>query len=447
MLYYNRNIYKQIGFRDGVLEETCVSWNPWWADPAGITRLAGIPRQNVPALIAIFKLPHIKDIIGVRRSGKTTILYQLIQYLLGQQIPPGSITFLNFDDPHFIKAPFDDIQKTILKLHPATEYLFIDEIQQKEGWERWIRTLYDTKIVKQFIISGSSASLLTQDIGRVLTGRHISTNIYPFSFKEYLQFLNWKSWTPEFLSFNQNKILHYQLEYIREGGFPETLGLSKPEKQLIHTNIYNDILARDVASRHGSSFDIANMISYHLLSNVAKEYSSNSVAKATNLRIETAEKYLQYLQETLLLFSLPFFSYKTKTQFKQNKKIYAIDNGLRNAVAFTHSEDRGRLLENAVLLHLLRNSSQPYYWKDKSGKEVDFVVRTGNKITQLIQTCWQPKTSATIARETIAIREAARLFSMKKATIITEETEARERKENLVIDYIPFWKWALQETF
>ncbi len=426
-----------------MLEEAIRKWNPWWADIESIEKLSGVKRHITIDIKNTLELKQIKDVIGVRRSGKTTILYQIIKILEEKNISPKNIVFLNFDDTEIHVAPFDEIIKSIEKINPEVNYIFLDEIQQKEGWERWMRTLYDTNKFKQLFISGSSASLLSKDIGRVLTGRHITFTVFPFSFKEYLVFLGWDDFSKDFLEYNKNKILHHLTTYITGGGFPEIIGKDEYQRKIILTNIYNDILARDISARYNVSYDITRKISYHLLSNNSKEFSYRSIANAVDVSVETVEKYLEYLKESFIVLTLNVFSYKTKVQFKQNKKSYSIDTGLRNAVSFRFTKDLGRLAENIVFLELLRRGKDVFFWKDKKNHEVDFVIKEGLKPANLIQVCWDIKKEKTKKREIEGLLSAMDTFNIKEGIILTEDYEEITRHNKKAIKYMPIWKWLL----
>jgi predicted AAA+ superfamily ATPase len=201
-----------------------------------------------------------------------------------------------------------------------------------------------------------------------------------------LKFIGWEKFDIDFLKYHKNKVLHYQDVYIKNGGFPETIGKTDSERNIILTNIYNDILSRDISSRFGVSYDVIKKISYHLLSNISNEFSYRSIANSTGFSVETIEKYLGFLKESFMVLTLDFFSYKTKIQFKQNKKVYCIDTGLRNTVSFRFSEDVGRLVENVVFIELKRRGKDVYYWKDKTGKEVDFLIKEFSDILGPLET-------------------------------------------------------------
>ena len=427
-----------------MLEASIRNWNPWWAESGSINKLSGVQRDITSDIQKTLEIKHIKDIIGVRRSGKTTTLYQIINILQNKEIDPKNIVFLNFDDIEVNAASFDEIMKAVEKINPDVSYLFLDEIQQKTGWERWIRTLYDQGRFKQIFVSGSSASLLSEDIGRVLTGRHVTFTVFPCSFKEYLRFIGWNTFSNEYLSHNKNKILHHLQTYIMGGGFPEIIGKNEFERKTILTNIHNDILARDISARYNVSYDITRKISYHLLSNNSKEFSFRSIANAVDVSVETVEKHLQYLEESFMILTLPVFSYKTKIQFKQNKKSYCIDTGLRNAVAFRISEDLGRNAENIVFLELLRRKKDVFFWKDKKQHEVDFIIKEGLKPTMLIQICWNVTNEKTQQREIDGLRSAMETFKLKEGIILTEDFEKVEKHNGRKITFIPLWNWLLK---
>ena len=426
-----------------MLEESIRKWNPWWAESESIEKLSGVKRYITEDIKKTLKLKQIKDIIGVRRSGKTTTLYQIIKILEENGEKLKNIVFLNFDDTELNSASFEEILKAIEKINPETKYLLLDEIQQKNGWERWIRTLYDTNKYAQIFISGSSASLLTKDVGRVLTGRHLTFTVFPFSFKEYLIFIGWKDFSKDHLEYNKNKILHHLTKYIYGGGFPEVIGKNEFERKITLTNIYNDILARDISARHNVSYDITRKISYHMLSNNSKEFSFRSIANAVDTSVETVETHLEYLTESFILLTLNVFSYKTKIQFKQNKKSYCIDTGLRNAVSFKFSEDFGRLAENIVYLEILRRGKEVFFWKNKNHQEVDFVIKDGLKATQLIQVCWDLNNKITKKREIEGLLSAMEKFNLNSGIILTEDYEESEKYNHKDIKYKPLWKWLI----
>ncbi len=426
-----------------MIEDAVRKWNPWWASTEHINSLTGVKRDITGDIAKKDSLHQIKDLIGVRRSGKTTIMYQLIKNFIERGIKAKNIVLLNFDDPEISSSSFDVILNAIEKINPDIEYLFLDEIQQKAEWEKWTRMLYDTKRFKRIFVTGSSASLLSQDAGRVLTGRHLTFSVFPFSFREYLMFFGWENFDKDFLEHNKNRVMHYLESYIKYGGFPETLGKNEFESKAILTQMYNDILSRDISSRFNVSFETSKKISYFLLSNIAKEFSYRNIAGTLNISVETAEKYLNHLTEAFVFIVLDCFSFKIPVQFKQNKKIYCIDTGLKNAVSFKISEDRGRLCENIVLIELKRKGKEVYYWKDEKKREIDFLTRDGTEITSLIQVCIDISNEKTRKREIDSLMEGMKQFKLSNGLVITENYEGEEKINGKKISYAPLWRWLL----
>ncbi len=426
-----------------MLEDGIRRWNPWWADSGSAAALSGVDREITSRIMAATGMPHVKDVIGVRRSGKTTAMYQVVRLLITGKAEPKDVVFLNFDDPEISASPFEDIQKALARINPEIKFLFVDEVQQKQGWEAWVRVIYDKKAFSQIFVTGSSASLLSRDLGRILTGRHLTFVVFPFSFREVLRFSGWSRFDADFLLYNKNRILHHFSEYVRNGGCPEALGRTDAERKIILTNAYVDILARDICARYGVSLGGVEKVSYHLLSNVAKEFSYRSVSRATGLNFATVEKYVDFLRESFLLLTLDFFSYKTKVRFRQNRKAYCIDTGLRNAVSFAFSEDIGRLAENAVLVELKRRGKEVYYWKDKSGREIDFLVREDLKVKELVQVCWDVGKSSTKKREVEGLLAGCSEFKLTAGIVLTEDAEGEEKIGGITVKYVPLWKWLL----
>jgi len=409
------------------MKTSIMKWNFWWSNPEKLNEFEWVERDILKHTISLMESPHIKDIIGVRRSGKTFLMYQIISHLIQAGVKPGEILYLNFDDPEF-----KEVKKTIstaLEIKPEIKYVFLDEIQNIPEWEKEIRVYYDRKEFKQIFVSGSSASLISRDVGKTLTGRHITIPVTPFSFKEFLSKHNVDYEDP----FQKEKVAHYLELFLQEGGFPETLSGKVVTKEPILINTYNDILLRDVVSRFNADSEIAKKLAYYLMTNIGNPFSENSIAKTINVHNETVKKYLSMLSEVFLFYYIRQFSWKVKAQLKKDMKCYSIDNGLRNAVSFKFSTDSGRLAENIVLAELKRKEQEVYFWKGK--KEVDFIVREGNKLTA-INVAY---TDTPHKRETEGLMEFKERYSDPKLNLITKELEQTEEGVN----YIPLWKWLL----
>ena len=411
------------------MREAIQKWNVWWENHQEIKKFTGMERTILPQIITDLKIPHIKDIIGVRRCGKTVLMYQIISSLIDKNIDPKNILYLNFDDPELIDM--EETIKTSLHINPDISYVFLDEIQNVKEWERKVRVYYDRKKFKQIFVSGSSASLISRDIGKTLTGRHITNTITPFSFKEYLKKYNINN--PMDIS-KREKVIHYLETYLKNGGFPETIGTDSLTSKTILIDLYNDILSRDILSRFDADLKIIKQIGYYLMTNIGSIFSYNSIARALNLHYDTVKKYIPYFEEVFLFFIIPYFSWKTKETVKKDMKCFSIDTGLRNAVSFKFSEDFGKLSENIVLIELKRRNKDVYFWKGK--KEVDFIIREENKLTAINVTY----TDNIPNREKKGLLEFKEKYKNVDLVIITKELETTDENK---IHYTPLWKWLL----
>ena len=411
------------------MKESIQRWNIWWEKPKEIEKFIGTQRTALPQMLSELKIPHIKDIIGVRRCGKTVLMYQIISNLIKKNIDSKNILYLNFDDPELIDI--EEAIRTSLYINPDISYVFLDEIQNVEEWERIIRVYYDRKKFNQIFVSGPSASLISRDVGRTLTGRHITKILTPFSFEEYL--LQHKIENPADIS-NREKVIHFLEIYLKNGGFPETIDADNLTSKTILVDLYNDIISRDIVSRFDVDLDIVKKIGYYLMTNIGTHFSYNSIARALNLHYDTVKKYVPYFEEVFLFFVVPFFSWKIKTTVKKDMKCYSIDTGLRNAISFKFSEDLGKLVENLVLIELKRRGRDAYFWTGK--READFVIRQGSNLTAMNVTY----TNEISKREKEGLLEFREKYKNAKLVIITKELE---QTDNDKIKYVPLWKWLL----
>jgi len=409
------------------MRESIQRWNIWWENPQEIKKYIGTERTTLLQIQRELKIPHIKDIIGVRRCGKTILMYQIISTLMKDNIDVKNILYLNFDDPEL--TDLEETIKTSLHINPDISHVFFDEIQNVKEWEKTIRVYYDRKKFKQIFVSGSSASLISRDIGKTLTGRHVTTILTPFSFQEYLQ--QQKIEKPTAIS-NREKVMHYLENYLKNGGFPETIGTDQLLSKSILLDLYNDILSRDIVSRFDADLDIVKKIGYYLMTNIGVLFSYNSIARALNLHYETVKKYVPYFEEVFLFYVVPFFSWKIKTTIKKDMKCYSTDTGLRNTVSFKFSDDLGKLSENIVLIELKRRGKEVYFWKEK--REVDFIVRQDSNLTAINVTF----TDEIAPREKEGLLEFKEKYKNVHLVIITKELEQTDADG---IQYIPLWKW------
>lgn len=386
-------------------------------------------------------------IVGPRRSGKSTIMYQLIKRLIDGGVPRENTLHVNFEDPRFygelnpqFMSKLFDAYMMILR-PKGKVYIFLDEVQNVAGWERFVRFLVDQQR-HAIYITGSSSSLLSKELGTLLTGRHLDLTIYPLSFGEFLFFKGIKLDNQLDLLSQKTKIRRLVGEYMRWGGFPAAV-LGK-NKQEILLNYMGDILSRDIVERYNiKKVDNLKTLSKYYMTNCASLISFNSIKGFINMPVDTVERYSEYLNNAFLFFYLKRFSYFLKEQEKNLRKVFCIDSGLRNAVSMGFSEDRGKVLENIVFLKFLQKGNEVYYWKDKQGYEVDFIVVEGGKVTGVYQVSYSVREARTKTRETNALIRALICFDLKEGTIITENQEMEETLKGFRIRYMPVWKFLL----
>ena len=404
-----------------------------------------------------FNSPHIVDILGVRRCGKTYYMFQLISELLNSGIPKSNILYINLDDDRLQPLNGDELHlliETFYEFHEDSDnyklYLFLDEIQNMPDWEKWAKSTYDKHENIKIVVSGSNASLLSHDMSTLLTGRHVTTRMFPFSFSEFLDFHEIK-YQLKTLRYSKKKTLVKKMfnEYLENGGFPEVTYYPDLGQRELLQSYFDDIIYRDIISR----FNIRNpqvfkQLSIFCISNIAKPHTFNSLrrlfANYTSLSTDTIINYLSYLEDAFLLFSVSHYDHSMKKQINKPKKLYCIDTGMINAVSFRFSDNLGQLYENLVFLQLKRSNHEMYYWQSAKGHEVDFVIKEGLKASQLIQVCFDVSDAETKSREIRGMVKGLNYFDLSKGTIITSDSFHEEIVDGKMLRYVPLWYWLLE---
>jgi predicted AAA+ superfamily ATPase len=375
-------------------------------------------------------------ITGVRRCGKSILAFLLT---LNKQA-----AYVNFEDERLqVEAKdLNLILEAIASLKGEVEFIVFDEIQYINGWERFVSRLLPTR---KIIITGSNARLLSKEFATYLSGRHIDYELFPFSFREYLKFNNF---TPNvYLTRDISKTRELLKEYIKTGGFPLTFKLGR---NFLVEN-YKDIVERDVIQRYKVKYEkVLKELAKYYISTVAREISFNKLKNILNVKsVQTIKNYSEFLSNSYLIFFLEKYSPKLKLQMISPKKVYCIDNGFVEAMSFKASEDFGRLMENLVAVELMRRKSywfknqEIYYWKDYQQNEVDFIVKEGEKIKQLIQVTYASSKNEIETREIKGLLKASELLNCKNLVVITWDYEDEITIENRKIIFKPLWKWLL----
>jgi predicted AAA+ superfamily ATPase len=328
------------------------------------------------------------------------------------------------------------------------EYFILDEIQKVNGWERFVSRL---RTSNKIVITGSNSDLLRGDLATFLTGRHIDAELLPFSFREYLRATgitldeNWAYSTSSIATIK--KALS---EFMEKGGFPEVNKFGS----IMLNGIYRDIIENDIIRHHKlRNPQSLRELAKYLISNIGKEITFNKLKASLEIKdSHTIAKYSAYISDSYLIFLLERFSYKLKEQFKAPKKVYCIDSGLANNVAFKLSKDPSRLMENIVFIELLRKKlySNPdwelYYWKDYRGREIDFVIKTAESVKQLIQVTYASGRNEIEEREIASLAIASAEMKCDNMLVITWDYEGTMSMGDKTVAFVPLWKWLLKPS-
>lgn len=409
----------------------------FWNQSTGLDELYG--RDVVEEIN--YKSKEIIDIVGPRRSGKSSVL----KLVISRMGLCDNFLYINFEDPYFVEHNSPQVIEDIISVFKEhygdnLKYLFFDEIQEIKNWEKAIRKLRDGEDYKIFI-TGSSSSLLSREMSSSLTGRHLSYKVFPLSFREYLFFEKININSKKDFILKKNLILEKFKDYLNQGGFPEAVITADVE--LLKEYFY-DIIQKDVIARHDvRDVEALEKMAVFLLSNSGKIVSIESIKNSFNLSFRSADLYLEYLKDAFLVFELPQFSFSLKKQAKAQKKVYAIDTGLASAVSFRFSEDKGRVLENLVYLNLTAKYRELYYYRTKSRKEVDFFVREKNEPKTLVQVAWTLEDEKTRERELESLKEAMEETGLKEGLILTYDEEEIVEDGEKTINILPVYKWLL----
>jgi len=414
-----------------------LEWNPW-LEGRFPPELLGFEREyNVLSYLAI---PEVKILEGVRRSGKSTLLYQIA----AQGISIGKkVLYVNFEDEVLRQHSLSDIYYAYLQ-RDTIDYLLIDEVQHCQDWVPFIRKFYDRKQLLQIWITGSNSSLISKEYSEMLTGRNLKLRIMPLSFPEYCRFKTYPELT---LPLSREREVHVKKgfeDYLNFGAFPAVVLRPVYQRELL-TNYFEDFLYKDIASRHDVNVSKLKDLAIYLATHSATLLSTRNLSKVLNLHPNTVSDYIAYMKEVFLFDELVKFDYSLQKQYVNDKKIYIVDTGLGNAVSFRFSEDRGRLLETSVYQALKHRKKDLYFHRGK--KECDFLIKEDLEITQAIQVSHSLCDPDTKEREIAGLIDALKTYGLSEGLILTsEETDDFELTvDNTTYRIIvkPIWKWFL----
>jgi len=369
-------------------------------------------------------------ITGARRCGKS-----IFAFMLGRDEKFG---YVNFEDERLSieGRELNRVLEAIYALKGDVNLLIFDEIQNVEGWEKFVSRLLPTKKV---IITGSNARLLSKELATFLTGRHVDITLFPFSFREFLRF---NEFEPNiYLTKDIARIKEYLRDYLENGGFPLVYKIGR----VFLMENYKDIIERDIIQRYKIRYPrVLKNLAKYMITNSSREISFNKLKNILKVKsVHTIINYSSYLENAYLLIFLERFSFKLKEQVKAPKKVYCIDTGLINSIGFKFSENLGRLVENLVAVELKRREKEIFYWKDHQQREVDFVVKEGLRVKELIQVTYASEMNEIERREIKGLLKASKELKCKNLKVITWDYESEEEFKNQKIKFVPLWRWLL----
>lgn len=393
-------------------------------------------------------------VTGFRRVGKTYLIFQLIKELLKKK-DREEIVYINFEDeriPLRTKVLTDLIPVIKQIFQKLPEILFLDEIQEIPGWNKWVRRIYDQERVKMFV-TGSSSKMSSREIPTELRGRCLEIKIFPLSFKEFLRFKNIEIDFKAVPYSENEKVKAFKAleEYLFYGGMPEVVLALRERKIEILQGYYQTVIRRDIVQR----FKIKNEEGLKALLLLLINSTSYSVTKlyntlkSLNYKIgkTTLLHYLSYVENSYFAESVPIFSYKAKNQLQYPRKVYFVDNGFITALSTKFSRNFGRLYENLVFQELKRRSNyqtEIFYWKNRTGREVDFALRDQFKIKELIQVCYEINDPPTKEREIKSLLRASKELKCNNLTVINQDIEKEEEIKGKKVKFVPLWKWLVE---
>lgn len=390
----------------------------------------------------------IVSLVGIRRCGKTYLLYQVINQLR-KSINRENIVYVNFEDDRLADlklSELDSLMEGYYELYPQKRkekvYLFLDEVQEVDGWEKYVRRIYDTLNIKIFI-TGSSSKLMSKEIATSLRGRTIIYEIFPLSFKEFLNFkgVEIDLYSTESCSYIKNAFY----SYISFGGFPEiVLEENEDVKRRILSDYTSLIIYKDIADRYKlTNLNLLNFIVRYSFKNPATLLSYSKLyntlkSMAYKLSKETLINYFGYLEDIFALFLVPVYRWSIKEQMRNPKKMFIIDNGFKTIHSLDIETDYSKLYENIVFTHLRRKYSEIFYLLED--KEIDFYVPE-KKL--LINVCYDLSSKETLERELNSLKYGLKKLGLKEAIVLTNEEEREVLVNGYKISIIPLWKWLI----
>lgn len=411
---------------------------------------APLPRFHYRHLTVPMETGKIITIMGVRRSGKTYYLFQLMKELLDQSCDKKHLLYINFEDERldFKRDELDLILQSYRELYPEVDlqavHFFFDELQEIDGWDKFVRRIHET-ISKNIYITGSNSKLLSKEIATSLRGRALSYEIFPLNFREYLEFNQVEA---DYVSSRGRAVIVNRFHrFLRHGGFPELVGIDESLYDKILQEYYHTMIFRDLVERYDiKQVHVLKYFLKRLFASIAKDVSVNKIYHELKSQGIKTGKNLLYeffdaVETIYMMIVLPKLSPSVLKQELSEKKVYCIDNGLINAVTFRFSRDTGILLENVIAVELLKQGKKIFFYRE--AVECDFIVLEKDRVCSAVQVSLSIKDPGTRQREIKGLLAACKRFGLSKGVIISDDEDETLLEDGVEIEVVPAFKFLL----
>ncbi len=409
-------------------------------------KVSNIFSRNISNSIPL-NINIIVSLIGTRRSGKTYILYDLINKIKKQGVSKDKIVFINFEDERINvqQKDLDLIIQAYQEIYTNNDlsevYFFFDEIQNVKGWEKFVRRIFDTKSRKIFI-TGSNSKLLSTEIATELRGRTVSYTVFPYSYNEFLS--TQKAPLDLNTQTKRSVILNLTEKYMNDGGFPELINFDTRYRYKILQQYFNVMIYRDIVERYKiSNPEVLKFFIKKLFASVTSPFSINKIYNdLKSMGYKISNKYLyeyaDYCKSVFITQEISRFNFSEIKQIKSDKKAYVIDTGLLSAIDFKVSKNKGKLFENMTVMEFLKLEKEIFYFKDKY--ECDLIVKDNEELNA-VQISYILSDSETKDRELRGLKDACNYLKINKGTIITFDEEYTINYKGIDVQVIPFYKF------
>ena len=393
--------------------------------------------------------------IGVRRAGKSTLLYQIISDLNLKNVKKENILYINFFDDRLNEVKRDNLSlvtEAYFSIFPEkkgseTVYCFFDEIQEAANWEAFVDRILRTEKCEVFL-TGSSSKMLSKELSTQMRGRSISWELFPFSFKE---FCDYKGADYKKLTSKNRLILRNCIdEYFKKGGFPEVRNASEKLRIKIHQEYYKTIMHRDVIERFDALHpQVVMQAGYRMIGSSGSLYSINRITsylKSIGYKVSKGfvSSCIEWFEDVYFLFSVKLFSQSVSIQNANPKKVYCVDHSLITSIVPTISENTGHMLENMIYTHLRRQTNDVFYYRTNKAKEIDFLWLDATGDRHLVQVCTTLSDPSTRKREISSLFQAMKENGLQKATIVSLNDEGTIPEDQNTIHILPAWRFLIQ---